>query len=192
MEGWVNLSQKINNKSIFTIMKTLKNILSAFALVALFTVSATAQTTDNATVTASATIVGSLTVTNVSNLAFGDILTTDTPTISSTTADAGAVSVAGATTGQVMNITIDYPAVLTDGTNNLTFDTYTAALRNDGTNDATGASALAAPSGTQITDTYTAAATTAYIYVGGTISNASAGVAGNTYNGTITVTVSYN
>ena len=176
-------------------MKTLKNILSAFALVALFTVSATAQSSDNATVNASATIVGSLTVSNVTNIAFGDVATSETPTIASTDAGAGSVSVSGATSGQSLNVSILYPATLDniDGTE-VSFDTYSATYRTDGTTTPAGSSALTGASlvGQTLTGSYTANANTAYIFVGGQIDNMLTAVAGNTYTGTITVTVSYN
>lgn len=179
-------------------MKTL--LKSTLVVMAALLVSgqAFAQTSDDATVSATAVIVGSITVTNVADLDFGSIITTDTPSITATTAGAGSVSVTGATDATVMNVSITFPATLTDGTpaNDLDFDTYSAAVTASGNDsDPTNGSALtdaATPSAQVITGTYTSGTTAAHIFVGGTISDASNGVAGNTYANDITVTVDYN
>ncbi|MEQ8579266.1 MAG: hypothetical protein RIC57_11470 [Balneola sp.] len=179
-------------------MKTL--LKSTLVLLAALVISGTSfaqGTSDDATVSANANIVAALTVTNVSDLSFGDILTSETPTISATTTGAGSVSVSGATSGQTLNVTIDFPSVLTDGTpaNDLSFDTYSAAVTASGNDsDPTNGVALtgAATAGTQITGTFVAGATAAHIFVGGQIDDATNGVAGNSYANDITVTVDYN
>ncbi len=178
-------------------MKTL--LKSTLVLLAALVVSGQviAQTSDNANVSATAVIVGSITVANVADLDFGSILTTDTPTIASTDAEAGIVSVTGATTATVMNVSVTFPATLTDGVpaNDLDFDTYTVAVTASGNDsDPSNGVALtgAATVGQDVTGTYTSGADEAHIFVGGTISDATAGVAGNTYANNIVVTVDYN
>lgn len=177
-----------------TLLKTTLALLVAFGI---SNVTFAQGTSDDATVSATANIVAALTVTNVADLSFGDILTSETPTITATTTGAGSVSVSGATSGQTLNVTIDFPSVLTDGTpaNDLSFDTYSAAVTASGNDsDPTNGVALtgAATSGTQITGTFVAGATAAHIFVGGQIDDATNGVAGNTYANDITVTVDYN
>ncbi|MFA5667815.1 MAG: hypothetical protein WC967_01130 [Balneolaceae bacterium] len=178
-------------------MKSLKLTISALALVAMLSVNAFAQTFDSDNVSAKAVIVGSIAVTNVADLDFGSIITAATPTIAATDAEAGAVKVAGATTGTTMNVSIVYPATLTDGTpaNDLTFATYTAAVTASG-DDATPGNGVALTGastvGQTITGTYTSGADEAHIFVGGQISDASKGVAGNSYANDIVVTVDYN
>tara|TARA_R110002126_G_scaffold42758_2_gene123045 strand:+ start:5293 stop:5835 length:543 start_codon:yes stop_codon:yes gene_type:complete len=180
-------------------MKTLlKSTLVVMAALVLSGQAFARQTSGNATVSANANIVASLTVANVADLSFGDILTSGTPTITATTTGAGSVSVTGVTPSNVMNVSILYPSVLTDGTpaNDLTFATYSAAVTATG-NDADPTNAVAltgeAASGQTITGTYTSTdGTVAHIFVGGQITSASNGVAGNTYANDITVTVDYN
>ena len=176
-------------------MKTLKTLLSVFAIAAVFSTGAMAQgSSDQATVATSATVQTALSVANVADLAFGTITTTETPTISATDANAGAVDIQGAATGVTLNVQVTYPSVLTDGTpaNDLTFANYESAYRLDGTNDATGATDFGTVSGQVLSGSFTSTANTMYIYVGGQITDASNGVAGNTYNNDITVQVSYN
>ena len=177
-------------------MKTFSKLFSLIVLLGVASTTAFAQTSGSDVVAASATIVGSLTVANNADLDFGDILTSDTPAIAATDANAGSVSVTGATSGQALNVTATFPATLTDGTpaNDLTLSTYDIAVRTDGTDDPTGASSPGdeATSGQDVTGSVTAGGSDIYIYVGAAITSATNGVAGNTYENDITVSVDYN
>lgn len=174
-------------------MKNLKNLLSIFAVAGLFATGAFAQSTsENATVSAEASIVSAITVANNADLLFGDILTSETPTIAATAANAGSVSITGATNGQTLNISAVFPATLTDGTpaNDLDLGSYDIAVRTDGTDDATGATSPGdeATATQTVTGSFTATTNTMYVYVGAQITDASSGVAGNDYSNDITVT----
>lgn len=174
-------------------MKILKQTLTLFALLAVFSTATFAQLTDNATVNASATVQAALSVNNVSDLSFGTILNSDTPTISATDASAGAVDIQNTSNGAGLDVSINFPSVLTDGTgtNSLDFGTYEAAYRLDGTNNATGATTFGTLSGQDITGSVTSTGNTIYVYVGGQITDATAGQSGTTYSNDITVTVDY-
>lgn len=175
-------------------MKNLKTILSVFALAAVFSANAFAQG-QTGTVNATAVVQSSYTLAQVTPLDFGTILTTDDPTIAAADADAGVLRITGAASGVQMNVVVTFPTVLTDGitpANDLTFDTYEAAYSTTGTNDATASTSLGTASGQTVSGSFTSTANDMHVYVGGQISDASAGVAGNTYNNDITVQVSYN
>jgi len=170
-------------------MKVLKQTLTLFALLAVFSTAAFAQT---ASVNASATVQAALTVSNVSDLAFGQILATDTPTISATDAGAGAVSIENAANNAALDVTVNYPASLSDGTDNLTFANYSAAYRLDGTNDnSASTTSLGTAVGQDISGSFNSTGNTIFVYVGGQITDASAGQPGVQYSNDITVTVSY-
>ncbi|WP_103665046.1 hypothetical protein [Gracilimonas amylolytica] len=174
-------------------MKVLKQTLTLFALLGVFSTTAFAQ--GSATVNASATVQSAFTVNQFADLLFGTITTSQTPiTIAATDAGAGAVQISGASAGVDLGVTIDFPSTLTDGTpaNDLTFGSYTAAYTTDGSSDATSAAGFGTLNSQTITGSFQATANDIYVFVGGAITDASNGVAGNTYQNTITVQVDYN
>jgi len=174
-------------------MKVLKQTLTLFALIAVFSTTALAQPFQ-ASVNASATVQAALTVSNEADLAFGQIIVGDTPTIAATDADAGAVSIANAANNAALDVTVTYPSVLTNGTpaQDLTFDTYSAVYRLDGTDDnSSNTTSLGAASGQSISGSFNSTGNTIYVYVGGQIGDSSNGLAGETYANDITVNVSY-
>jgi len=173
-------------------MKVLKNALTLFALIAVFSTAALAQVTVNA----SATVQAALSVTTLNNLEFGNIIAGDTPTIAATDAGAGTVSIANAANTAGLDVSVTFPSTLTNGdattTDDLTFTTYTAAYRLDGTEDNSGSTtSLGTPIGQVISGQFNSLGNTIYLYVGGQITNTGSGVAGDQYANDITVDVSY-
>lgn len=83
-------------------MKTIKNISSLLAVVAIFSVAAFAQTPDEtATINATATVTGALTI-NTTDVQFGAIAATSNPNLQANANDAASVDVgAGAVAGQI-------------------------------------------------------------------------------------------
>ncbi|MEX0723640.1 MAG: DUF4402 domain-containing protein [Gracilimonas sp.] len=171
-------------------MKTLKTLLSAFALVAFFSAGALAQ----ATINANADVVTALTVTADQDLNFGSIIDGNSEQI--TLADAnnstlGKFDITGVSTGVGIDLTLDGPLVLTGGGDDLPL-TLTAgyATSESGTEADGNTWTLTDNDGsTSITST---TASTYYVYVGGTADASGAGSYSGSYTGDVTLTVNYN
>lgn len=180
-------------------MKTLKTLLSAFALVALTATSAMAQ--GQASITASANVVTDVTLTGVRGLDFGTLLDGDvdagvTEALSTANeANLGKFQMTSLANGQAIVLSLSAPANLTpEGTPDLSGGTaqddipFTATATYtetdgdvDGGTDFSGGTA-----------SLTTGATTAYVYVGGTLnSGAAAGNYQGQYSGDVTLSVYY-
>lgn len=177
-------------------MKTLKTLLTVFAMTGIFSAGALAQT--NQTVQASAEIVSNLATGATSALSFGQILASATPSIAYNTASAGWAEFTGATAGATMDVLITYPATLTNvggSGNSLTFAADAGAgyqSTANATPDPTTSTALASATGGSFTASDNGSGNTDFfIIVGGSITDASAGVSGETYTGDITIAVTH-
>lgn len=169
-------------------MKVFKNTLTLFALIAVFSTASFAQVTVNA----SATVQASLTTNSVSDLEFGQILASETPTIAATDAGAGTVSIENAASGAILDVSVDFPTSLTDGLDNLVFGTYSAAYRLDGVDDnSSSTNSLGTATAQNISGSFTSTGNTIFLYVGGQITDASAGQPGVEYSNDITINVDY-
>lgn len=182
-------------------MKNFKNILAAFALVALFATSTFAQ--ENTDVNIGAVVLADITLTKNADVSFGNIQDTGSPVLDpqgSSTADVGAGATFGKLTISAANSTqllIDWDqatVTLSNGTNSMTF-----------TPDFSGNSTDAIASSSDITkNTATAATETSgsgdlFVYIGGNL-GALVGQASGTYtsdsgtagaSGDLNVTVNY-
>lgn len=182
-------------------MKNFKNILAAFALVALFATSTFAQ--ENTDVNIGAVVLADITLTKNADVSFGNIQDTGSPVLDpqgSSTADVGAGATFGKLTISAANSTqllIDWDqatVTLSNGTNTMTF-----------TPDFSGNSTDAIASSTDITkNTATAATETSgsgdlFVYIGGNLATLT-GQASGTYtsdsgtagaSGDLNVTVNY-
>ena len=182
-------------------MKNFKNILAAFALVALFATSTFAQ--ENTDVNIGAVVLADITLTKNADVSFGNIQDTGSPVLDpqgSSTADVGAGATFGKLTISAANSTqllIDWDqatVTLSNGTNSMTF-----------TPDFSGNSTDAIASSTDITkNTATAATETSgsgdlFVYIGGNLGALSSQASG-TYtsdsgtagaSGDLNVTVNY-
>lgn len=180
-------------------MKTLKTLLSAFAIVAVFATGALAQGTG--TITASANVVADVTVDGVQNLNFGAILDTDADdgvTVSLTDAatdSLGKFDISGVTASSDLVLSISGPSVLTQSgpsglasADDLPFSVTAKYTEAEGDLDGTGANQEEFTSGTAEPTSVTA---TSYVYVGGTVGG-SAGTYNGTYSGDVTLSVYYN
>lgn len=178
-------------------MKTLKTLLSIFAIAAVFSIGAFAQ--NSGTVAANAEVVGAISVAT-NSMDYGLFVSTgDVKTISFTDADAGEFAVTGASTSAI-DVTIDFPATLDPATltagvsseNELATSGYEAGFL-----DATSAdpsSAVATPfslAGQQITGQVTPSNSSFFVYVGMTVTSESNDGA-DTYSGDIDLTLEYN
>lgn len=122
-------------------MKTLKNIFAALFLITIAVVNVNAQNVTTAEAEASATIIAPLTLTKVTDLSFGNVASgSDAGTVVLSTAGArtesgvvlpsveGTVSAAqftvGGLTGATYEITLPTSITISNGTNNMTVDTF--------------------------------------------------------------------
>ena len=136
-------------------------------------------------VNATATVLTPLTVTPVSDLAFGNVYPGVAKTVAVADASAGTFSVAGYNTAQV-NLTFTLPTNLVSGTDNLPIGTWTGYYNT--TNSATVGGAAFTPSTSATTTNLAAGAL--YVFVGATVSPAGTQPAGS-YTGTVTMAVAY-
>ncbi len=169
--------------------KTTLIALTALAAIALLVPagSAMAQNSATASATATATIITPITLTNTVDLQFGNVVAS--PTAGTIVVDvAGARTWTGGATGisglpvsaaaftvggganRTFTITLPASTTITNGTNNMTVDTFTSSLGASSALDGTGAAALA---------------------VGGRLT-VGANQDTGTYTGTFSVTVAYN
>ncbi|MCH2450884.1 MAG: hypothetical protein MK198_12170 [Gracilimonas sp.] len=181
-------------------MKTLKTLLSAFAIVALFATGALAQ--GQASISATADVVTDVTLSGVQNLDFGALTDTDadagrTVTLSSAATDSlGKFFMDDVSSGQDIILSLSGPTALSpSGTptfastpDNLPLSltaTYseTDGTPGSGTNDFSG-------TGNDLEASVTTGATDAYVYVGGTIGGSAGNYQGQ-YSGDITLSVYY-
>lgn len=185
------MNQQFNNLS--------RRLLIAAGLAAAAT-GAVAQSSATGTANATATIIRPITVSSSADLAFGNVVpgasagslviaaTSGTPTQT----PAGGVTQPGTQRGTItaakfdvagegaLTYTITLPAgaaTITDGTNNMTVDTWTSSIATTA-----GAGLLSGTSGNAGTQTF---------YVGGKL-NVGANQAAANYTGTFSVTVAYN
>lgn len=180
-------------------MKSLKILLSAFAMAALFATSALAQ--GQASISATADVVTDVTLTAVQSLDFGTLTDAQvdagvTVALSAAAADLGKFQMTSLTNLQAVVFTLSAPSVLTaTSTPNLSGGTaqddipFTATATYTQT-DGTPGAGIDDFSGGTLSKTVTA--TTAYVYVGGSLN--SGAVAGNyqgQYSGDITLSVYY-
>jgi hypothetical protein len=159
----------------------------AFAIAAAFTFAgagtAAAQTGN---VNATATVLTPLTVTGVSDLAFGNVYPGVAKTIAYTDAtNGGKFSIAGYNAAQV-NLTFTLPTNLSDGTNLLPIGTWTGYYNT--TNSAASGGSTFTPAAAATTTNLAAGAL--YVFVGATVTPAGNQVAGS-YTGTVTMNVAY-
>ncbi len=181
-------------------MKTLKTLLSAFAMVALFATGALAQ--GQASISATADVVTDVTLTGVNNLDFGSLTDTEadggrTVTLASAATDSlGKFFMDDVASGQDIILTISGPTALSPtGTPSFTATpddlplsltatyTETDGTPGGGTNDFSF-------TGNDGDLSVTTAATDAYVYVGGTIGGSAGNYQGQ-YSGDITLSVYY-
>lgn len=174
----------------------MKRILTILALTFVYTASANAQFSGN--VAATAEIQASITVAQVQALDFGVLAAGATSTIASNVATSGVASVADASTGQTIDVTVTLPANLNDGgVNTIGIDDVTVDADDGagGVNADPTAANISVTDGDAATDvatfSYTSSANTAHVFIGATV-NTTGGLAGVTYNGNIDVTVNYN
>jgi hypothetical protein len=164
-------------------MKTLKTLLSIFAIVAVFSAGAYAQSSDD--ITATADVVSALTVVGVENLEFGTVTRGTTETIAPDATDAGKFVVTEA--GADFDIDFTLPGSIEDGANSMTLaHSATSALWSNA-DDASGATGFDPNS----TENVAAAAGDVYIWLGGELTVAANQPAGN-YSGTITLAITNN
>lgn len=180
-------------------MKSLKILLSAFAMFALFATSALAQ--GQANISATANVVTDVTLTGVQSLDFGTLTEAQvdagvTVALSSAAADLGKFQMTSLTSSQAVVFTLSAPSVLTaTSTPDLSGGTaqddipFTATATYTETDGTPGAGTDDFSGGTL---SKTVTATTAYVYVGGSLnSGAAAGNYQGKYSGDITLSVYY-
>eukprot|EP00747_Dinoflagellata_sp_TGD_P165531 gnl/TRDRNA2_/TRDRNA2_186908_c0_seq1.p2 gnl/TRDRNA2_/TRDRNA2_186908_c0~~gnl/TRDRNA2_/TRDRNA2_186908_c0_seq1.p2 ORF type:complete len:184 (+),score=2.31 gnl/TRDRNA2_/TRDRNA2_186908_c0_seq1:1712-2263(+) len=182
-------------------MKSLKNILSAFAIVALLTTATFAQ--ENSDVNIGAVVLADITLTKNADVSFGNIQDTGSPVLDpqgASTADVGAGATFGKLTIGAANTTqllIDWDqttVTLSDGTNSMTFTPDISANSTDDiatSSDVTKNTANAA--------TETSAGGALFVYIGGNLGTLTSQAAG-TYtsdsgtagaSGDLNITVNY-
>lgn len=172
-------------------MKSLKILFTLFALTFFYSSNAFSQ--ENVTV--SATAASAISAGTPSNINFGTILTSETPSIAPSDAGAGYVQYTGATDGLDLSVSVVYPTELTDsgtGTISLAAPTTTSVAYKMDSTDPSGASALTSPSVTG--QTFSGEVTVAgavSIFVGATIDDATNATPGASHTGNITITVDY-
>ncbi len=176
-------------------MKTLKTLLSVFAIAAVLSTGALAQT--NETIAANAEVVAAMTIdnsTNGNNLDFGNIISGQTKTIDFQDADAGTFYVSGAQSSASINVSLTFPSTLT-GPSSATMNTgtYTAGYLLGSTDDPSSATDLGAPTGQNISGDLTTGASDSefYVYVGMDVTAGGSQTAGS-YTDDITLTLTYN
>jgi len=169
-------------------MKTLKTLLSIFAIVAVFSAGAYAQSSDD--ITATADVVSALTVVGVENLEFGTVTRGTTETIAPDATDAGKFVVTEA--GADFDIDFTLPGSIEDGAaNSMTLaHSATSALWSNA-DDASGATGFDPNSTENVAAAAGAAAGDVYIWLGGELTVAANQPAGN-YSGTITLAITNN
>lgn len=178
-------------------MKALKNTLTLFALLAVFSTAAFAQQTGNAPVNVAANVVAGISVTNAANIDFGTITIGETATAAVNTADAGAVLVTSGVSGAAFDISATFPSELTGGAGTILLRAPATSdvLVKDGSggDSTTGTSSLTNPtvSSQTVSGEFTASGTDFNVFVGAEIVDSSGAEAGTSHTGTITVTVSY-
>lgn len=162
-------------------MKTLKTLLSVFALAAVFSSSALAQQTISST----ATILDALTFGTHSDLAFGEIIAGNSASIAADSSSAGYFEITGYDDSKDVEVSV--------AKSNETFGgggsaTLTLAALNFGFS----ASASPSTSTTVSGGTVDLAGQTdnLYLYVGGTL-DASSATSGGAYSSTVTLTIDY-
>lgn len=180
-------------------MKTLKTLLSAFAMFALFATGALAQ--GQASISATANVVTDVTLTGVQSLDFGTLTDGDvdagvTVALSAAATDLGKFQMTSLTNGQAVVFSLSAPSVLTptaspDLSGGIAQDDipFTATATYTETDGSPGAGTDDFSGGTL---SKTVGATTAYVYVGGSLnSGATAGNYQGQYSGDITLSVYY-
>lgn len=178
-------------------MKTIKTLLSVFAIAAVFSTGALAQT--NGSITADAEVVAAMSIdgtTTGNALDFGNIISGQTKTIDFQDADAGTFYVSGAQNSASINLSVTFPTELTEvgvGTATMSTGTYTAGYLLGGTDNPAGATSLGAPSGQNIAGDITTGGsdTEFYVYVGMDVTAGGSQTAGS-YTDNITLTLTYN
>ncbi len=168
--------------------KSLLTSVLAGAAVAALALAPTTAAAQSASISATATVLTPLTVTGVSNLAFGNVYPGVPATVAPTAATAGNFSLSGVANAQVqMSFTL--PANLVDASSNnlpIAFST-TDAVYNQANSQA-GSTAFD-PAGTTLVN-LDATTGALYVWIGGTV-NASGSQPAGTYTGTITLTAAY-
>lgn len=155
------------------------------AVVAVFgATSAAAQNTDNDDIAVTATVETALSVTGVTDLAFGSVFPGFGRTILATAPASGEFQIAGGNSGGV-DLTFTLPATLSDGGVNTMPVSFTAAAGDD--------RATAGNFDPAVLHQGTLDATSGLlnVYLGGTVTAAPTQVAGN-YSATVTLTATYN
>lgn len=180
-------------------MKTLKTLLSAFAMVALFATSAFAQL-GNASITASADVVSDITLNAEQNLNFGVMTDTDadggvTVANDNTSLESLGKFALSSVSGDIVmlvsapdSLTSDSPT-LTGPYNNLEIAITAKYTENESDpDDASGV--VFSGTGNNIEASKTTPAATSWVYVGGTVGGTSGDYQG-LYTGDITLSVYY-
>lgn len=181
-------------------MKTLKTLLSVFAIAAVFSAGAFAQSsTASDDVEATATVVSGITAGTPVSLDFGTIAQGETPSISSQSAEAGYLNFSGVVSSNAFDVTVTYPDSLKfavgDGIDLADPTTSSVTYGYDATADASGSGTLTNATVNTLTFTGETAAATGtddlFIYVGAAIANSDNASTGNAHTGNINISVSY-
>jgi len=181
-------------------MKNLKNILSAFVVVALFATSAFAQ--ENTDVNIGAVVLADITLTKNDDVSFGNIQDTGSPVLDpqgTNTADVGAAATFGKLTIAAANSTqllIDWDqATVTLGDGSSATMTFTPDFSGNSTDDISTSTDIT--KNTAGTGTATSAGGALFVYIGGNLGTLSSQTAA-TYSssavngsGDLNVTVNY-
>jgi hypothetical protein len=163
--------------------KILGGVVMAAALVAVAN-RAEAQSSASGNINATATVTGALTATPVAALDFGFVVPGTPKAVATSDATAGVMQFNG-TAGAQVNVTFtSLPANLSDGTNDLSIGSYTAATAAT----QAGAQTSFAPAGGTLVNL--SGAGEIFVFVGATVSPLAAQPAG-AYSGTITVQAAY-
>lgn len=179
-------------KPFTTLFLCSQTLLSVFAMAAVFSAGAYAQTSANGDVTASANVVSSITAGNIGALNFGTILSNDTPSIAADSSLAGYVQFTGATEGSTVDIDVDYPTQLTGTGGAFDFTpSNLGTVSNDGGTPTFGSVTVQTlTTGYSYTVANNGTNTNFFVTVGGSLTPDATPGDGN-YEGTITITASY-
>jgi hypothetical protein len=170
-------------------MRFLKGVSVAAALGLTLVGSAAAQSA-NGSITATAKVRQPITITGAQNLDFGIVLQGTAKTISETSAAAGQFAATG-TPNSNINVDFTLPANLTNGANNLAIGSWTGCYNQSAAVNTSGCTNIANLAGTTATSFGNVSGTgSLWVFVGATVSPTAAQAVG-TYNGTVTMTLTY-
>lgn len=170
-------------------MKALKNLVTAFVLVTVFSVTAAAQTFSG-TAAANAEVVTAMSVTGTA-MDYGNIYESTTYTITADSSAAAKFAVTGATTSASVNVDIDFPTVLGGPGTDMSTGSYEAIVNLSSDDNSSGTAALASAVSNNVNDDITTSGSSFWVYAGMAVTSNASQTAGS-YTGTITLTLAYN